>query len=163
MMNRLFSRISSDESTLDQRNNEHSANQQPKKGEEQKIKDSTEHETTICAICKRYFKTSRGLIHYINLKKYKPNENADYITIHNITVQSSTEIKIWGNLSIVDVQKVVSLTNEKVLKWKRNFFMLPSVKTGKDYIDECTGLLPEWVYDSQLQRIAIIALIIMQS
>ena len=42
--------------------------------------------------------------------------------------------------------------------------MLPSVKTGKDYIDECTGLLPEWVYDSQLQRIAIIAaLIIMQS
>ena len=41
--------------------------------------------------------------------------------------------------------------------------MLPSVKTGKDYIDECTGLLPKWVYDSQLQRIAIIALIIMQS
>ena len=63
----------------------------------------------------------------------------------------------------MDVQQVVSLTNEKVLKWKRNFFMLPSVKTDKDYIDECTGLLPEWVYDSQLQRIAIIALIIMQS
>ena len=37
-MNRLFSHISSDESTLDQRNNEHSANQQPKKGEEQKAK-----------------------------------------------------------------------------------------------------------------------------
>ena len=36
MMNRLFSHISSDESTLDQRNNEQSANQQPKKGEEQK-------------------------------------------------------------------------------------------------------------------------------
>ena len=66
MMNRLFSRISSDESTLDQRNNEHSANQQPKKDEEQKIKDSTKHETTICAKCKRYFKTSRGLIQHIN-------------------------------------------------------------------------------------------------
>ena len=38
MMNRLFSHISSDESTLDQRNNEHSANQQPKKDEEQKAK-----------------------------------------------------------------------------------------------------------------------------
>ena len=163
MMNRLFSRISSDESTLDQRNNEYSANQHPKKGEEQKIKDSTKHETTICAKCKRYFKTSRGLIQHINLKKYKPNENADYIIIHNITVQLSTEIKIWGNLSIVNVQQVVSLTNEKVLKWERNFFMLPSVNTGKYYIDECTGLIPEWVYDSQLQSIAIIALIIMQS
>ena len=65
MMNRLFSRISSDESTLDQRN-EHVANQQPKKGEEQKIKDSAKHETTICATCKRYFKTSRGLIQHIN-------------------------------------------------------------------------------------------------
>ena len=37
-MNRLFSHISSDESILDQRNNEHSTNQQPKKGEEQKTK-----------------------------------------------------------------------------------------------------------------------------
>ena len=36
MMNRLFSHISSDESILDQWNNEHSANQRPKKGEEQK-------------------------------------------------------------------------------------------------------------------------------
>ena len=38
MINRLFSHISSDESILDQRNNEHSANQQPKKGEEQKTR-----------------------------------------------------------------------------------------------------------------------------
>ena len=42
-MNRLFSHISSDESIPDQRNNEHSINQQPKKGEEQKGKDSTKH------------------------------------------------------------------------------------------------------------------------
>ena len=68
MMNRLFSHISSDESTLDQRNNKHSANQQPKKGEEQKSKDSTKHETILCATCKRNFKTSRGLIQHQKIK-----------------------------------------------------------------------------------------------
>ena len=39
LINRLFSRISSDESTLDQGNNEHSTNKQPKKDEHQTIKD----------------------------------------------------------------------------------------------------------------------------
>ena len=46
MMNRLLSLISSDESILDQRNNEQSTNQQPKKGEDQKRKNSTKHEIT---------------------------------------------------------------------------------------------------------------------
>ena len=36
MMNRLFSHSSFDESTLDQRNNEHSANHQTKNGEDKK-------------------------------------------------------------------------------------------------------------------------------
>ena len=35
MMSRLFSQISSHESTLDQRNNEQSTSQQPKKDEDQ--------------------------------------------------------------------------------------------------------------------------------
>ena len=48
LMNRLSSHISFDESILDQRNNEHSTNQQPKKGDQQKSKDSTKHATTLC-------------------------------------------------------------------------------------------------------------------
>ena len=101
MMNRLFSHISSDESTLDQRNNEHSVNQQPKKGEDQKSKDSTKHETSLCASCKTDFKTSK-LQHQ---KKCKPSENTNNITICNITVQPSTEIKNCGNLSMMDLQQ----------------------------------------------------------
>ena len=64
MMNRLFSHTSCDESTLDQQNNEHSANQQQKKGEEQKSKDSTTHEKTLCATSKINFKISTGLIQH---------------------------------------------------------------------------------------------------
>ena len=70
MMSRLFSQISSHESTLDQRNNEQSTSQQPKKDEDQISKHQTKHEANLCARCKSSFKTSRGLIHY--QKKCKP-------------------------------------------------------------------------------------------
>ena len=42
-------------------------------------------------------------------------------------------------------------------------FMMPSGKVGKEYINECTRLILEWVSDSQLQSIAIKALMIMPS
>ena len=40
-------------------------------------------------------------------------------------------------------------------------FMLPSGKTGKEYTDECTCLILEWVNDSQFQSIATKALMTM--
>ena len=41
--------------------------------------------------------------------------------------------------------------------------MLPSRKAGKEYTDECTRLILEWANDSQLQGIAIKALMILPS
>ena len=41
--------------------------------------------------------------------------------------------------------------------------MLPSGKAGKEDIDECTRLILEWVNESQLQSVAIKALMIMVS
>ena len=38
-------------STLDQRNNEQSTNQQPNKSEDQRNKDITKHEANLCGIC----------------------------------------------------------------------------------------------------------------
>ena len=90
-MNRLFPHISSDESTLDQRNNEQSTNTQPKKGEDQRNKYLTKHEENLCAICKRNFNTTRGLNQH--QKKRKPSENTINVTVNNITVQPSNEIK----------------------------------------------------------------------
>ena len=136
---------------MDQRNNEHSTDQQPKKNEEQESSDSTKHETTLCATCERNFKTSRGLIQH--QKKCRPSENTNNIAIHNITVQLSTEIKIWGNLSIMDLQQIVSSTYEEGIKWRRNLFML----------HKCTRVILEWVNDGELQSIAIEALMIMPS
>ena len=55
MMNRLFSYISSDEHTLDQKKikNEQSTNQRPNKGKDHRNKHTTEYETTLCATCKK--------------------------------------------------------------------------------------------------------------
>ena len=61
MMNKLFSHISSDESTLDQQNNEQSTNKQPKESKNQINKNSTKLETTSCATCNSNFNTTRGL------------------------------------------------------------------------------------------------------
>ena len=63
----------------------------------------------------------------------------------------------------MDLQQVVFSTYGEAIKWKRKLFMLPSGKTSKEYIDECTRLILEWVHDSQLQGIAIKALMIMPS
>ena len=61
------------------------------------------------------------------------------------------------------LQQVASSTYEEAIKWKRNLFMLPSGKAGKEYIGECTHLILKWVNDSQLQSIAIKAFMIMPS
>ena len=53
---------------------------------------------------KKNFKTFRVLIQH--QKKCRPSENTNNIPIHNITVQPSTEIKIWGNLSIRTYNKL---------------------------------------------------------
>ena len=52
-------------------------------------------------------------------------------------------MKILGNLSIIDLQQVVSSTHEGNIKRKRNLFMLPSGKAGKEYTDECNRLILE--------------------
>ena len=144
-LNRLFSHISSDENTLDQRNNGQSTNQQPNKSEDQRKKDSTKHQVSLCPTCKRNFKTARDLTQHQKRCKTIENTNENNITVHSITVQPSIVInvffKAWENFSIMDLQQVVSSIYDEVIKWSRNLFMLLSGKAGKKYIDECTHLI----------------------
>ena len=117
---------------------------------------------TLCTTSKRNLKTSRGLTKH--QKKCKPIENISNITNHNITLQRSTKTNIWENLSIMELQQVVSSTYEEAIKLKRNLFILPSEKAGKkEHIDECTRLILELVNGSHLQSITIKALVIMSS
>ena len=78
-------------------------------------------------------------------------------------VQRYTEIKIWVNLSIMELQQPISSTYEEAIKWKRNLLMLPSEKASEKYLDEFTRSILEWVNYRQLQSIAIKALMVMPS
>ena len=61
----------------------------------------------------------------------------------------------------LELQQLVSSGYEETIKWDWKLFMLSSGKAGKDYIDECTQFILEWVNNSQLQSIAVRALMIM--
>ena len=87
MMNRLFSHISSDNNTLDQRNNKQATKQQPNLGQGQRNKDYTKTEITLCGACNRNFKPAGGLTQLQNKWTRRENANENYVTVNNITLQ----------------------------------------------------------------------------
>ena len=46
------------------------------------------------------------------------------------------------------------MKHEKIVYWWRNLFMVPTGKTGKEFITKITQLLKAWVHDSSLKDIA---------
>ena len=86
-MNRLFSHISSDNNTLDQRNNKRATKQQPNLGQGQRNKDYTKTEITLCGACNRNFKPAGGLTQLQNKWTRSENANENYVTVNNITLQ----------------------------------------------------------------------------
>ena len=60
--------------------------QQSNLGQDQRNKNSTINEITLCAACNRNFKTARGLTE--QQKKCTPCEstNKNYVAVHNITL-----------------------------------------------------------------------------
>ena len=93
--------------------------------------------------------------------------NHSNITQENVAslvhqAEESIEL-VWGNLSKNDLMQVINSAYEESVKWKRNLFLLPSGKIGKDYISECTRLIHEWVNESSLHLISIKALMLMPS
>jgi len=70
---------------------------------------------------------------------------------------------VWGSLSLDDVKLIFNAVYEEVAHWRRNLFLLPTGKAGKDFIDECTRLIHEWTNNSPLRDISIKALMVMPS
>ena len=50
-----------------------------------------------------------------------------------------------------------------IVYWKKNLFMLPSGRAGKDYIGEITRLLNAWIQDSAMKDITFKAIMVMPS
>ena len=67
----------------------------------------------------------------------------------------------WGNKKGSEACKDINDCYEKIVFWKRNLFLLPKGKNGKDYIKEITRLVNAWIENSPLRKCAMSAIHIM--
>ena len=69
----------------------------------------------------------------------------------------------WGEHNGEKIIRSITLAYEKIVFWRKNLFLLPTSKSGREYIDETSRLLNEWVHDSPVASIAFKAIMIMPS
>lgn len=68
----------------------------------------------------------------------------------------------WGELNGEMFVKQVNEAYEEIVKWKRNIFLLPSGKAGKEFIKELARLYQSYADGSPLECIALKACSVMQ-
>ena len=103
----------------------------------------TNHQNVRCGT----FRTSRELLQYVNFCQSRksnvqqtviepevPN-NHSYDKGHNDVDQ---ERFYWNEVAGSRFEALVHDAFEKVTQWKRNIFILPTVASGKKYIDKTT-------------------------
>ena len=67
----------------------------------------------------------------------------------------------WGDKNDHELETAVDIIYDKVVYWRKNLFMLPTGKAGKDYVQELTRLINAWTNKEALRNIAIKAIHVM--
>ena len=128
----------------------------------------------ICWHCERVFWSNRSLNQHLwsckqNIgSEYEPVkerhqciETSTNTTWSTTTTSAPQKSYTWGNYPSHVFEANVSTVHEQVVYWKKNLFLLPLGKAGKQYIDETTKLMNEWLQESTLKDIAFKAIMIM--
>ena len=128
----------------------------------------------ICRHCERTFRSNRGLNQHLRSckqtirSKYElAKERHECIETSTNTTGSTTTSSApqksytWGNCPSLVFEANVSIVYEQIVYWKKNLFLLPLGKAGKQYIDETSKLMNEWLQESPLKDIAFKAIMIM--
>ena len=128
----------------------------------------------ICRHCERTIRSNGGLNQH--LRSCKQNIGSEYEpakerherieTLANTTGSTTTSSAsqksyTWENYPSHVFETNVSTVYEQIVYLKKNLFLLPSGKAGKQYIDETTKLMNEWLQESPLKDIAFKAIMIM--
>ena len=123
-----------------------------------------------CDTCRRTFNTARGLNQHLRIGKCQDgvhisSSETDSSRENHSSVFSETvsHDSIWGSLNLDEVNHIITSIYEECVFWRRNLFLLPSGKSGKQFIEECTRLINDWTNDAPLKPIALKALMIMPS
>ena len=132
-----------------------------------------------CGSCLRWFRTVRGLNQHqrsclkLSIVTQISTEDLPISSLISSTISdknynfindpSGTENLIykWGLYSNAIFENNLIAAYEKIVYWRKNLFMLPTGKSGKEYIAETTRLMNAWVEDSPLKDIAFTAIMVM--
>ena len=68
---------------------------------------------------------------------------------------------VWGEVDGECFIKLIDACYKEVVHWRRNYFMIPSGKAGKDFVTELTRLLRAFADGSTLECVALKAAMVM--
>ena len=119
-----------------------------------------------CNICKRAFKTNRGLQQHLSFcRKINDSNNiaatSDKSDSHDSNGNGNYETYFWNDVRGTVFEKDLTDAHEKIVHWKRNLFMMSSGAAGKNFIDKVTRLLKLLIQESPLKSIALKAIHVM--
>ena len=132
--------------------------------------------TTTCDRCNKKCKSNAGLKNHQRTCKATVEtvptapiaKTPDQPTVENDIQQVTTnnernEIPMytWGDYDSIHVIRSIEQIYEKIVYWRRNVFMLPFGKVGKNYIDQTNYILNEWLHDSPLASISFKMIMVM--
>ena len=129
--------------------------------------DATKDEH-VCTICRRPFRTGRGLNQHlrtclkstneINKPPKPPPDEPPLPGKDHVDCSPSYQ---WGKYECKIFEKNLNFVYESIVYWRKNLFLLPTGKAGKSFIDETTRLMNGWSEDSPLRQIAFKAIMVM--
>ena len=128
-----------------------------------------EHE---CTLCKKHFRTIRGLNQHLRKNQHQQTGSKPADDVQKppdpppITCSENDfeqPLYKWGNYGDKVFEKNLSDAYEQIVYWRKNLFMLPTGKAGKRYINETTRLMNAWTEESPLQKVAFKAIMVMPS
>ena len=114
---------------------------------------STVQESYQCTICDRRFRTNRRLSQHLrscNFKNINSNVSDTVIATDENTLLDNESLRNietpevrykWGRYDSYQFEENMSLVDEKILYWKKNLFLLPPWRAGKQFTVETTKLM----------------------
>ena len=70
---------------------------------------------------------------------------------------------IWGKYKDHEFEKNLSQVYETAVFWRKNLYLIPPGKVGRNFIGEVSRLISEWLHDTPLKYIAFKAIMVMLS
>ena len=123
-----------------------------------------------CQICRRSFRTNRGLLQHLNtchrrntanLKAGSNNESDENNDNEVQEPEQQHEDFYWNTVPGRIYQKDLEGAYNQIVCWRKDKFMLPTKAAGKKFIDDISRLLNLWRSKMPLKNVALKAVHVM--